>query len=125
VTEVKLKAFEIDLVNRLRQMLFAFRSSYAKLTDKRGIWLKVGGLDNNDRYPSEVDSIDGMMKPLYERLFEEWERSADKENLTREDFLRMQRAMGSMPGVTAAFQTEEAGKLAWRVIELMGLFLGF
>jgi hypothetical protein len=93
-------------------MSFAFRSSYAKLTDKSGIWLRLEDLDDNDRYRTDVESAQGpeMMKPLYERLLGEWERSVDKSNLTREDFLRIQRAIGTMPSVTAAFQTE-AGEL--------------
>ena len=117
MTKPTLTAFGIDLSNRLRQMSLALRSSYARLSDKSGIWLRVADVDNKDLGQSDIASIksDGMMRPLYARLLEEWERSADKENLTREDFLRIQRAIGTMPSVTAAFQTE-AGELPQKLL---------
>jgi hypothetical protein len=45
------------------------------------------------------------MKPFYERLLGEWERSNDQENLTREDFLRIQRAIETLDTVSAASHT--------------------
>jgi hypothetical protein len=126
VTEHKLNACEADLVNRLRHMSLAFSTSYPKLTDKSGIWLKVRGFEKIDRSQSSADSIESHgIKPFYERMLAEWERSADKENLAREDFLRIQRSLRTMPGVTAAFQNE-AGELSITfvagLIEIIGLF---
>jgi hypothetical protein len=88
-------------------MFVAFRSSYARLPDISGIWLRIGGLGNNDTRQSDVDSIEihGMMKPFYERLLVEWEQSADQENLTREDFLRIQPAIETLDTVSAASHT--------------------
>jgi hypothetical protein len=121
VTDPKLKAIETDLLDRLRHMFFAFRSSYARLTDKSDIWLRVESIDNEDPSQPDASLIEAYrtMRPFCERLLEEWDRSADKEKLTREDFLRIQRAIETLDTVSTASHTGQIFAALINLLELM------
>jgi hypothetical protein len=71
-------------IDEIRKMFLAFRTSYDQLPDKSGIdwelfkfpgWLSIA----NDRYEK--------------RLLAEWRHCPGKENLTRDDFLRIQKSL--------------------------------
>jgi uncharacterized protein YfbU (UPF0304 family) len=79
-------------------MFAALRSSYDRFEDKRGInksLISFDGFNREspieakfcrffDRIASPIDRL-----PYYQRLLEAWKRSKDRQNLTREDLLRI------------------------------------
>src|SRR5262245_10432581 len=89
---------EKALAPQVRTMFKAFDSSLARLPDKTGIevqYLKFKGFDANDPYESKFKRFLNCQDshscelPFYKRLLEGWNRSADKENLARDDLIRI------------------------------------
>ena len=85
-------------VYEIQRMFRVLERCYEQLPDKSGInshWLKYEGFDANDPYEfrllqyADHRNSHWPMLATYRRMLSKWQSSRDRENLTKEDILRI------------------------------------
>ena len=94
----ELNSVEQELLDNILKMFHVLKTCYDRLPDRSGIApedIRFNGFDANDPYESKFNLYSGdgnsHMKrlPWYRLMLDRWRASADKENLTHEDIVRI------------------------------------